>query len=90
MDNKYLIIRPKYGLCNQIYSISKGIIFGIISNRDIIFSFSLLNRHQIIELLMTKTNEGYKLVIPPYITNNKDYFRSRKSYINIFGYIIYD
>jgi len=54
------------------------------SNRDIIFSFSLLNRNQIIELLMTKTNEGYKLVIPPYITNNKDYFRSRKSYIKIF------
>jgi hypothetical protein len=35
---KYLIVRPKYGLCNQLYSISKGIIYGIISNRDVIFS----------------------------------------------------
>jgi hypothetical protein len=35
---KYLVVRPKYGLCNQLYSISKGIIYGIISNRDIIFS----------------------------------------------------
>ena len=35
---KFLIIRPKYGLCNQLYSISKGIILGIISNRDIIFN----------------------------------------------------
>jgi hypothetical protein len=39
MDGKkFLIIRPKYGLCNQLYSISKGIILGIISNRDIIFN----------------------------------------------------
>ena len=37
------------------------------SNRDVIFSFNLLNRQQIIQLLMTKTNEGYKLVIPPFI-----------------------
>jgi hypothetical protein len=35
---KYLIVRPKYGLCNQLYSISKGIIFGLISSRDVIFS----------------------------------------------------
>ena len=54
------------------------------SNRDIILNFNTLNRHQIIQLLMTKTNEGYKLVIPPFITNNKDCFRSRKSYIKIF------
>ena len=39
MDGKkFLIIRPKSGLCNQLYSISKGIILGIISNRDIIFN----------------------------------------------------
>ena len=38
INKKFLIVRPKYGLCNQIYSISKGIIFGIISNRDVIFS----------------------------------------------------
>jgi hypothetical protein len=37
-NDKYLIVRPKYGLCNQLYSISKGIIFGIISNRNVIFS----------------------------------------------------
>ena len=35
---KYLIVRPKYGLCNQLYSISKGIIFGLLSDRDIFFS----------------------------------------------------
>jgi hypothetical protein len=34
---KYLIIRPKYGLCNQLLSISKGIIIGEIIKRDIIF-----------------------------------------------------
>jgi hypothetical protein len=34
---KVLIIRPKYGLCNQLKSISKGIIFAMISNRDIFF-----------------------------------------------------
>jgi len=38
INKKFLVVRPKYGLCNQIYSISKGIIFGIITNRDIIFS----------------------------------------------------
>lgn len=53
------------------------------SNRDVIFSFNLLNRKQIIQLLIKKTNEGYKLVIPPFILKNNDYFRSRKSYIKI-------
>ena len=38
MDKKYLVVRPKYGLCNQLLSISKGIIFGLISKRDVIFS----------------------------------------------------
>ena len=51
------------------------------SNRDVIFSFNLLKRQQIIQLLITKTNEGYKLVIPPYIFKNENYFKSRKSYI---------
>lgn len=37
MKKNYLIIHPKNGLCNQLQSISKGIILGIISNRDIIF-----------------------------------------------------
>ena len=54
------------------------------SNRDIIYNFNLLNRQQIIQLLITKTNEGYKIVIPPFIIKNKNYFRSRKSYIKIF------
>ena len=35
---KILIIKPRYGLCNQLYCISKGIVLGIISNRDIIFN----------------------------------------------------
>ena len=34
---KYLIISPKNGLCNQLASISIGIILGLIMNRDIIF-----------------------------------------------------
>ena len=39
---KFLIIKPKYGLCNQLLSISKGIILGLITKRDIIFnSFQL-------------------------------------------------
>lgn len=38
MSKKYLIIRPKYGLCNQLLSISKGIIFSLITNRDLIFA----------------------------------------------------
>jgi hypothetical protein len=46
-NKKFLIIRPKYGLCNQLLSISKGIIFGIISNRDVIYSnFQLDYRHE--------------------------------------------
>ena len=53
------------------------------SNRDIIFNSNTLNRQQIIQLLIMKTNEDYKIVVPPFITKNKDYFRSRKSYIKI-------
>jgi hypothetical protein len=42
MKNKFLVITPKYGLCNQLLSISKGIILGIITNRNVIFkSFQL-------------------------------------------------
>jgi hypothetical protein len=54
------------------------------SNRDIIYNFNSLNRQQIIQLLITKTNEGYKIVIPSFITKNKDYLRTNKSYIKIF------
>ena len=38
MSKKYLVVRPKYGLCNQLYSISKGIVYGLVSNRNVIFS----------------------------------------------------
>ena len=38
MNKNFLIIRPKYGLCNQLLAISKGIIFGLITNRNIIYS----------------------------------------------------
>ena len=37
MIKKILIVRPKYGLCNQLKSISKGIIFAMLTNRDIFF-----------------------------------------------------
>ena len=50
------------------------------SNRD---SFNLLNRQQIIQLLITKLNEGSKIVIPPFILTNKIYFKLKKSYIKI-------
>jgi len=46
MNKKILIIKPRYGLCNQLSSISKGIIYGYLSNRDIIFNgFQLDYRH---------------------------------------------
>lgn len=46
MSKKILIIKPRYGLCNQLSSISKGIIYGYLSNRDIIFNgFQLDYRH---------------------------------------------
>jgi hypothetical protein len=38
MGKKFYIIKPKNGLCNQLMSISKGIILGIINNRDVIFN----------------------------------------------------
>jgi hypothetical protein len=38
-DNiNYLIVRPKYGLCNQLLCISKGIIFAHLTNRVLVFS----------------------------------------------------
>lgn len=46
MSKKILIIKPRYGLCNQLSSISKGIIYGHLCNRDIIFNgFQLDYRH---------------------------------------------
>ena len=34
----YLIVRPKYGLCNQLLCISKGIIFAKLTERVLVFS----------------------------------------------------
>jgi len=46
MKKNILIIKPRYGLCNQLSSISKGIIYGYLTNRDIIFNgFQLDYRH---------------------------------------------
>jgi len=40
--DKYLIITPQNGLCNQLIAIPKGIILGLISKRNVIFkSFQL-------------------------------------------------
>ncbi len=39
---------------------------------------------QFFQLLITKTNEGYSVVIPQFILKNNDYFRSRKSSFQIF------
>jgi len=70
---KYLIVRPKYGLCNQLYSISKGIIFGLISDRDIFFSSfqidyrnenNLCEFHNIIDIIhLQKILDRYKINI---------------------------
>ena len=47
MNNKFLIVRPKYGLCNQLHAISKGIIFAIITRRNIYFnSFQIDYRNE--------------------------------------------
>jgi hypothetical protein len=46
MSKKILVITPRYGLCNQLSSISKGIIYAFLTNRDIIFNgFQLDYRH---------------------------------------------
>jgi len=46
MKKKILIIKPRYGLCNQLSSISKGIIYGYLTNRDVVFNgFQLDYRH---------------------------------------------
>lgn len=38
MEKKFLIINPKNGLCNQLNSISIGIVLAYLSKRDVIFS----------------------------------------------------
>ena len=46
MSKKILVITPRYGLCNQLSSISKGIIYAFLTNRDIIFNgFQMDYRH---------------------------------------------
>ena len=60
INKKFLVVRPKYGLCNQIYCISKGIIFGLISNRDVIFSkFQLDSLWKLIDTsgILSKPNQ---------------------------------
>lgn len=39
-------------------------------NRDTIYNFNILKRHQIVDLLITKSNEGYTIAIPKFILNN--------------------
>ena len=42
INQNFLIVTPKFGLCNQLLAISKGIIYGLITKRDVIFhSFQL-------------------------------------------------
>ena len=66
--NNYLIVKPKYGLCNQLMCIANGIILGLISNRDIFFSSfqidykntdNICNFHDIIDIeyLQQKLND---------------------------------
>jgi hypothetical protein len=65
-NKKFLIIRPKYGLCNQLLSISKGIIFGIISNRDVIYSNFQLDSNKYFKLIVIN---NFKLIFTNNILN---------------------
>ncbi len=56
------------------------------SNRDIIFNLNMLNRQKVIQFLITKTNEGYRIVIPPFIlkmTVISDFVKVYKILLNI-------
>lgn len=56
------------------------------SNRDVIYNFNALKKKQVIKLLITKSNEGYNIVIPKFIFNNDKYVKIKsfsKSYIRI-------
>ena len=82
MSKKILIISPKYGLCNQLSSISKGIIYAFLSNRNIIFngfqldyrdSNSLVDFHEIIDIKeLQKTINKYNLNIT--VESNRNIF----------------
>lgn len=45
------------------------------SNRDVIYNFNALKKQQVIKLLITKSNEGYNIVIPKFIFNNDKYVK---------------
>ena len=47
-------------------------------NRDYIYNFNLLKKEQMIKLLIEKSNEGYKIVIPKFIFNNDKYIKLNK------------
>lgn len=93
---KYLIIRPKYGLCNQLYSISKGIIYALISSRDIIFSHfqmdyrlenNTCNFEDIIDIdhlqnIINKKNLKIKINSMNNITNSKKIIKSNDEKIS--------
>ena len=64
-------------------------------NRDFIYNFNSFNRKQFIELLIKKSKEGYKIVIPKSIETNDKYVKLKdisKSHIKIIlnVYIISD
>lgn len=80
MSKKILIIKPRYGLCNQLSSISKGIIYGYLTNRDIVFNGfqldyrhddNLLDFHEVINMNdLQKTINKYNLNVK--ISSNKN------------------
>jgi hypothetical protein len=81
----FLVITPKFGLCNQLLSISNGIICGLISNRDIIFkgfqldfrnSENICNFDQVIDIeyiqnIINNKNINVKLYSNTDIIGNK-------------------
>lgn len=61
-------------------------------NRDYISNFNSLKKEQMIKLLIEKSNEGYKIVIPKFVLNNDKYIKLNnvsKSKTRIIKYIIF-
>ena len=52
-------------------------------NRDCIYNFNILKRHQIVDLLITKSNQGYTISIPKFILNNHKFTKLNFSKSNI-------
>ena len=62
-------------------------------NRDYIYNFNLLKKEQMIKLLIEKSNEGYKIVIPKFVLNNDKYIKLNKvskSHIRIIKIIYFN